>query len=84
MGISLSGDITLDEIIPIIDRLSDVEREELRQLLEAKPRINWQSEWEKVTSYFHSIFQKCPEREVQSDLEKALGEVRRAKTDKGC
>jgi len=81
MSITISGDITLDEVIPIIDRLSDIEQEELRQLLEAKPKIDWYSEWEKVTTYFHSIFQKFPAQEVEADLAKALSEVRSAKTD---
>jgi hypothetical protein len=81
MSINISTDITLDEVIPIIDRLSDIEREELRQILESKPKIDWQSEWEKVTTYFHSIFLKFPKQEVEADLEKALSEVRSGKTD---
>ena len=81
MSITVSGDITLNEVIPNTDRLSDIEQEELRQILEAKPKIDWHSEWEKVTTYFHSIFQKFPEQEVEADLDKALSEVRSGKTD---
>ena len=81
MSITISGDVTLDKVIPIVNRLSDIEQEELRQFLEAKPKIDWQAEWEKVASYFHSIFRKYPEREVEADLNKALNEVRSGKTD---
>jgi len=76
MGISVSSDITLDEVIPLVDRLSEVEREELRQFLESKARIDWKAEWEKVATHYHQIFAEFPEAEVEADLAKALNEVR--------
>lgn len=81
MSLTITGDITLDKIIPLIDQLSNVEREELRQFLEAKPKINWQDEWEKVVTYFQSIFIKFPEKEIKVDFNKAIKEVRLARKD---
>ena len=81
MSVTISGDITLDKVIPIVDRLSEIEREELRQLLETKPKIDWQVEWDKMAAYFHTIFQKFPEQEVEADLDKALRDVRSGKAD---
>ncbi|MGH7454563.1 MAG: hypothetical protein ACRENG_24630 [bacterium] len=81
MGISMPDVITLDEVIPLVDRLSEVEREELRQFLERKPRIDWQMEWEKTVAHFHRIFAKFPEVEVEADLAKALSEVRSGRAD---
>jgi len=81
MSVIVSDEIRLDEVIPLIERLSDVEREELRQILEVKPKIDWQVEWEQAAAYFHSIFQKFSEEEVEADLDKALREVRSGKTD---
>ncbi len=43
-----SASITLEEVIPLVDSLSAVEREALRQILESKTRIDWKTEWEKV------------------------------------
>ncbi len=79
MSVKITGEITLDEVLPLIDRLSDVEREELRQFLEAKPKIDWKKEWEKVITYFQTVFKKYPEEEIEADLEKALKEVHRAR-----
>jgi hypothetical protein len=84
MRVNFVDVITLDEIIPLVDRLSEVEREELRQFLSSKPKIDWKNEWEKVVAYFHAFFQKFAEQEVISDLEKALDEVRSDRTSKGC
>jgi len=81
MGVQVSGEISLDLVIPLINQLSKVEQEELRQFLAAKPKIDWQAEWEAVVDYFLSIFKKFPENEVDADLKKALNEVRSAKTD---
>jgi len=80
MGISISEAVTLTDVIPLVDRLSEVEREELRQFLESKTRIDWKTEWEKVAAYFHQIFAKFPEKEVEADLAKALSEVRSGRT----
>ncbi len=81
MSISVSSAITLEEVIPLVDRLSEVEREELRQFLESKTHIDWKAEWEKVVAYYHQIFAKFPEAEVEADLARALSEVRSGRAD---
>ncbi len=81
MGLSISDTVTLDDVIPLVDRLSEVEREELRQFLESKPRIDWKAEWEMVVAHFHRIFAKFPEAEVEADLARALSEVRSGRVD---
>lgn len=81
MGIFVPDPVTLDEVIPLVDRLSEVEREELRQFLESKTRIDWKTEWEKVVAYFHQVFGKFPEEEVEADFTKALDEVRSGRAD---
>ncbi len=73
--------VTLNEVIPLVDRLNAVEREELRQFLESKTRIDWKDEWEKVAAYFHKIFEKFPEEEVEADFARALNEVRSGRAD---
>ena len=70
MSTTISDKISLDRVIPLVDLLSDVEREELRQLLAAKPPIDWQSEWDNVVSYFHTVFKKFPQDEVEADFNK--------------
>lgn len=81
MGISISEVITLGEVIPLVDRLSEVEREELRQFLESKTHIDWKAEWEKTVAHFHQMFAKFSEKEVEADLARALNEVRSGRTD---
>lgn len=76
MSTTYSTSITLEEVIPLIDRLSEVERDALRQILESKARVDWKAEWEKAVAHFHQIFAKFPEDEVTMDLAKALTEVR--------
>jgi hypothetical protein len=81
MGISVSDVVTLEDVNPLVDRLSEVEREELRQFLESKASIDWKAEWQKAVAYFHQIFAKFPEEEVETDLARALSEVRSGRTD---
>lgn len=81
MSVQVSGEISLDQVIPLIDQLSEVEQEELRQFLATKPKIDWQAEWDAVVDYFQSIFKRFPAEDVEADLRKALNEVRSAKTD---
>ena len=76
-----SDAVTLNEVIPLVDRLNAVEREELRQFLESKTRIDWKAEWEKAAACFHKIFEKFPEEEVEADFAKALTEVRSGRAD---
>ena len=77
MGISVQKTVTLETLIPLVDRLSEVDREELRQFLESKTHIDWKAEWEKAVAYFHQIFAKFPE----ADLAKAFSEVRSGRAD---
>lgn len=81
MGISISDAVTLDDVITLVDRLSEVEREELRQILERKSPIDWKVEWEKTVAHFHQIFAKFPEAEVEADFARALKEVRSGRAD---
>jgi anti-sigma factor RsiW len=81
MGISVSEVVTLREVIPLVDRLSEVEREELRQFLESKTRIDWKAEWEKTVAHFRQVFAKFSEEEVEADLSRALNEVRSGRED---
>ena len=81
MGIGIREVVTLDEVIPIVSRLSDVEREALRQFLESKTRIDWNAEWEKTVAHFHQAFARFSEAEVEADLTKALNEVRSGRTN---
>lgn len=81
MSISLSEVVTLDEVIPLVDRLSSVEQEELRQFLEGKTHIDWKTEWEKTAAYFHQIFAKFSENDIEADLTRALSEVRSGRAD---
>lgn len=82
MRIEVTEEITLEEVIPLVNRLSEIEREELRQFLTFKTKIDWQKEWEKVISYFHKLFEKYSEEEVVNDFEKALDEVRSDRANK--
>jgi anti-sigma factor RsiW len=81
MGISVSEVVTLGEVIPLVDRLSEVEREELRQFLESKTRIDWKAEWEKTVAHFRQVFAEFSEDEVEADLSRALNEVRSGRTN---
>lgn len=81
MSIGISDVITLDEVIPLVDRLSKVEQEELRQFLENKIPIDWKAEWEKTAAHFRQMFAKFPEEEVEADLTSALSEVRSGRVD---
>jgi len=83
MRIHLSEPITLDEVIPLVNRLSDIEREELRQYLERQSRLDWKREWEKTVAHFQQRFAQFSEAEVEADLARALNEVRRASKNTG-
>ena len=56
--------------------MSEVEREQLRKLLDAN-LARWQEEWDSAVAQFHDVFANTPEEEVARDLEEALAEVRR-------
>lgn len=81
MSTTVSTSITLEEVIPLVESLSEVERDALRQILESKTRVDWKTEWEKAVTYFHRRFAQFPEKEVEAYLAKALREVRSGQTD---
>ena len=76
MSTMIAVPVTLEEVIPLVESLSEVERDALRQILESKTRIDWKAEWEKTVARFHQIFAPFSEEEVEADLAKALNEVR--------
>ena len=80
--IQLSEPITLDKLLPLIEKLSKVEREQLKKTLETDP-VSWETEWERVVSPFRAAFAPFPEEEVEQDLAEALAEVRRERS-RGC
>ena len=76
MSIIIKGKVTLEEIIPAVLQLSQIEQEELKQILQKRKPLNWNEEWEKVTTQFHQAFERRPQEEVEADFQKALNEVR--------
>jgi hypothetical protein len=82
MSIIVEGVVTLEDLIPVVLRLSEVEQEELKQILQKRKLLNWNEEWEKVTTRFHQAFERWPQEEVEADFQKALDEVRREKDAK--
>lgn len=83
MNIRISEPITLDEVIPLVNRLSDSEREQLRHYLERQPRLDWKIEWEKTVAHFQQRFAQFPKTEVEADLARALNEVRSVSKNTG-
>jgi hypothetical protein len=74
-----SEPITLEELLPLIQELSEAEREQLRELLETDSDV-WREKWEKIRAHFHDAFANTPEDEVIRDFDEALGEVRRERS----
>ena len=75
----ISEPITLEELLPLIQALSEDEREQLRKLLETDSDV-WQEKWGKISAHFHEAFANTPEDEVIRDFDEALGEVRRERS----
>ena len=73
--IQISEPITLEKLLPLIEKLSKVEREQLRKSLETDP-TTWKEEWENVVAPFHNAFADTPEDEVARDFDEVLAEVR--------
>ena len=73
--IQIAEPITLEKLLPLIEKLSKVEREQLRKSLETDSTA-WQEEWDSIVSQFHDAFADTPEDEVERDLDVALVEVR--------
>ena len=74
-----SEPITLEELLPLIQELSQNERKQLRKLLETDSDT-WREKWEKIRAHFHDAFANTPEDEVIRDFDEALGEVRRERS----
>ena len=73
--IQIAEPVTLEKLLPLIKKLSKVEREQLRKSLETDP-TTWRKEWENIVGQFHDAFADTPEEEVTRDIDEALAEVR--------
>ena len=73
--IQIAEPITLEQLLPLIKKLSKVEREQLRKPLETDP-TTWREEWERIVVHFHDAFADTPEDKVGRDLDAVLAEVR--------
>ncbi len=73
--IQIAEPITLEKLLPLIEKLSQVEREKLRKSLETDLTA-WREEWESIVAQFHNAFADTPDDEVMRDLDAALAEVR--------
>ena len=73
--IQIAEPVTLEKLLPLIEKLSKVEREQLRKSLETDP-TTWRKEWENIVAQFHDTFADTLEEEVTRDIEEALAEVR--------
>ena len=74
--IQISEPITLEKLLPLIEQLPQVEREQLRKSLE-KDSTTWREEWESITAHFHHAFADAQEDEAERDLDAALVAARR-------
>jgi hypothetical protein len=79
VSVIVKGRFTLADLIPVVLSLSEVEQEELKQILQKRKPLNWNKEWEEVTTLFHQAFEHWSQEEVEADFQKALDEVRREK-----
>ena len=73
--VQIAEPVTLEKLLPLIQNLSKVEREQLRKSLETDP-TTWREEWESIVAHFHDAFADTPKDEVVRDLDAALAEVR--------
>ncbi len=72
----ISEPITLEKLLPLIQKLTQTEREELRKLLKTGSDL-WRERWQNICAHFHEAFADTPEDEVIRDFDEALAEVRR-------
>ena len=77
--IKISEPITLDKLMPLIQKLSQDEREQLRKLLETDSDVP-RKKWQEISAHFHEAFANTPEDEVIRDFDEALAEVRRERS----
>ena len=73
--IQIAEPVTLEKLLPLIEKLSKVEREQLRKSLETDP-TTWRKEWKNIVAQFHDAFADTSEEEVTRDIDEALAEVR--------
>ena len=73
--IQIAEPVTLEKLLPLIEKLSKVEREQLRKSIETDP-TTWRKEWENIVAQLHDAFADTPEEEVTRDIEEAQAEVR--------
>ena len=75
----ISEPITIEKLLPLIQKLPQAEREELRKLLETDADL-WREKWENISAHFHDAFFNTPEDEVIRDFDEVLAEVRRERS----
>lgn len=73
--IQIAEPVTLEKLLPLIKKLSKVEREQLRKSLETDS-TTWREEWESIVMHFQKAFADTPEDKVVRDLDAALAEVK--------
>ena len=77
--IQISEPITVEKLLPLIQRLPKIEREQLRKSLEMDS-TTWREEWKNIVAHFHDAFADRPEEDVVRDFEVAIAEVRCERT----
>ncbi len=68
----ISEPITLEKLLPLIQKLPQAERGKLRKLLNTGADL-WREKWENISSHFHEAFGNTPEDEVIRDFDEVLG-----------
>ena len=77
--IQISEPITVEKLLPLIQRLPKIEREQLRKSLEMDS-TTWQEEWKSIVAHFHDAFADRSEEDVVRDFDAAIAEVRRERS----
>lgn len=72
----ISEPITLEKLLPLIQKMPQDELEELHKLLETDSDV-WRKKWQEIRAHFHEAFADTPEDEVVRDFDEALAGVRR-------
>lgn len=62
--IQIAEPITLEKLLPLMERLSKVEREQLRKSLEVDS-TTWREGWDSIIAQFHNAFADTPEDKVE-------------------
>ena len=71
----ISEPITLKKLLPLLQKLSQVEREELRKLLETES-TNWKKKRENVILHVRNAGADMPDEEALSEFNAVLAEIR--------